>query len=150
VDNELFEKGFRCWWPISQRTVGPERVVLLAPSLYDDLSLPRRVEDLWIQHLVPKLAVEAFAVSILPGASRFDKESPDSYSSQPPSYCFCCKLRAMSDRMCSGGPCRTKRSARQFSTSSDARFLSTTRARHSRVNSSSTVKILIGRPLCVR
>ncbi len=52
----------------------PERVVLNAPSFAEHLSLPEGVEDLPVKDFVSKLAVEAFAVPVLPGAPRFDEE----------------------------------------------------------------------------
>ena len=47
----------------------------------------------------------------------------------------------LSERMCSGGPWATKRSVRQWSTSSDLSLRATTIARHRRVNSSITVSM---------
>ncbi len=58
--------------------MGPERVVLPAPTLDDDLRFPERVEDFSVQQLVPKLAVEGLDVSVLPGATRFDEKGLNS------------------------------------------------------------------------
>ena len=47
--------------------------VVVFPPLFDqDLSLAQAVEDLTVQKLVAEPGVEAFAVSVLPGAARLD------------------------------------------------------------------------------
>ena len=53
--------------PISKSAVRPSGVVVFSPSFYEDLRLSQRVEDLAIEKLVPEPAVEALAVSVLPG-----------------------------------------------------------------------------------
>ena len=60
-----------------------EVVVLVAPGLDHDPRLVERVEDLTVQELAPKLAVEALDVAVLPGRARLDEERLDAYSSQP-------------------------------------------------------------------
>ena len=50
----------------------PPRVVLHPPLLDHDLRFLQGVENLSIQALVPQLAVEAFAVAVLPGAPWLD------------------------------------------------------------------------------
>ena len=52
--------------------MGSGGVVVVAPLPNDGLGLLQAVEDLSIQKLVTQLAVEAFAVAILPGAARLD------------------------------------------------------------------------------
>ena len=56
-------------WPISKRRVWSLLVVVLAPALDDDLCLLQAEEDLAVEKLVPELAIEAFAVAVLPGAA---------------------------------------------------------------------------------
>jgi hypothetical protein len=48
-----------------------DAVVVTAPLLDEHLCFSEAVEDLAIEQLVPKLAVEGLAVAILPGAARF-------------------------------------------------------------------------------
>jgi hypothetical protein len=66
--------------------MGPEGIVLPTPALDDDLGFPERVEDLAVQQLVPKLSVEGFHVSVLPGAARLDEERLYTYSLELLSY----------------------------------------------------------------
>jgi hypothetical protein len=47
-------------------------VVVLTPILDHDLCLIERVEDFAVEQFVSQLSVEALAVAVLPGASRFD------------------------------------------------------------------------------
>ena len=60
----------------------PNRIVLPAPLLDENLGLLERIEDLPIHELVLQLAVEALIVPILPRAARFDEQGPDAYSLQ--------------------------------------------------------------------
>ena len=60
------------WRTVSEGTVRPDGVVVSPPLLDDDLSLAERVEDLAIEKFIPEAGIEAFAVSILPGGTRFD------------------------------------------------------------------------------
>jgi hypothetical protein len=52
--------------------VRPDRIVVFAPLLDDDSCFLETVEDLAIEQFVAQLAVEALAVTILPGAARRD------------------------------------------------------------------------------
>jgi hypothetical protein len=45
----------------------PDRVVMTAPALDDDLDFTERIEDLAVEELTPKAGVEAFDIAILPG-----------------------------------------------------------------------------------
>ena len=49
-------------------------VVVMAPALDENLGFEEGVEDLTVEQLVAQLAVEAFIVAILPGASGLDVE----------------------------------------------------------------------------
>jgi len=66
--------------------VRPERVVLNAPLFDQHLSLPEGVEDLSIKDFVSELAVEAFAIPVLPGAPRFDEEGSYTCSFKAAAY----------------------------------------------------------------
>lgn len=57
-----------------KHAVRPHRVVVLAPALDDDLGLLERVEDLAVEQLVAKLAVEAFIVVVLSWTPWLDVE----------------------------------------------------------------------------
>ena len=52
--------------PVSQRTVRPDRVVVLPPPLDEHLGLKQRVEGFPLEQLVPELAVEALHIAVLP------------------------------------------------------------------------------------
>jgi hypothetical protein len=47
-------------------------VVVMAPLADDDLGFFQAIEDFAVEQLIPQLAVEAFAISVLPGTSRRD------------------------------------------------------------------------------
>lgn len=47
-------------------------VVVLPPLLDDNLGFLQTVEDLAVEQLIAQFAVEAFAIAVLPRASRFD------------------------------------------------------------------------------
>ena len=55
--------------------MGSDRVVVVGPLLDEDLDFLETVEDFAIEQLVPQLAVEAFAIAVLPGAAGLDIES---------------------------------------------------------------------------
>lgn len=57
----------------------PFLVVVTASLLDDDPCLLQALKDLTVVQLVAKLADEAFAVSVLPGAARFDEQSLRAY-----------------------------------------------------------------------
>ena len=68
---------------IAQGAVGALVVVLVAPLLGEDLHLPEGIEELPVQEFVPKLAVEALNIPILPRATRCDEEGCDSHPLEP-------------------------------------------------------------------
>jgi len=67
--------------PDNQITVGPYRVVFPPTALYQDLRLLQGIENLPVEQLVPKLAVEALFVTVLPWTARFNVELFAPYSS---------------------------------------------------------------------
>ena len=60
------DDGFRRWWSVSQGTVRPDGVVVVAPFLDQDLGLSHGVEDLAVEEFIAKSGVEALALPILP------------------------------------------------------------------------------------
>lgn len=48
---------------------GPNGIVLMTPSLDDDLSFSECVKDFSVEQLIAEFAVEGLAVSVIPGAS---------------------------------------------------------------------------------
>jgi hypothetical protein len=50
----------------------PERVVLQAPAISQELSLGSHGEQLGVEELIPEAAIERFRESVLPGRSRRD------------------------------------------------------------------------------
>ena len=73
----------------------PDSVVLSAPVLDENLCLFESVEDLNIEQTIPELAVEAFTVSVLPGAAGFDEQRGGSKAAQPLTYRLGCELRSV-------------------------------------------------------
>ena len=61
----------------------PPGIVLNPPLFNDDLGFAQRIEDLAVQAFIAQLAIETFAVAILPGAARFDVERRRADSAQP-------------------------------------------------------------------
>ena len=61
----------------------PDRVVVLAPLLNDDLGFLETVEDLPVEQFVAEFSVEAFAIAILPRASGLDVEGLGTDVCQP-------------------------------------------------------------------
>src|SRR5665647_1523624 len=82
-------------WSISERRVRPNRVVVFAPLLDDDLRLLQAVEDLAVEQFVAKLPVEGFAVAVLPGAAWFNEQCLGSDLPQPVADCLGSHLRAV-------------------------------------------------------
>jgi len=60
----------RCWWSVTQCTMGPDMVIVLDPFTNNDLCLLQTIEDLPIQKVISKGAVKAFTKAIFPGAAR--------------------------------------------------------------------------------
>jgi len=69
--------------PVSQRRVWPYLVVMLPPVFDYDLRLFQCVEDFAVEQLVAQLSIEAFAIAILPRASRLDVGSVGSDGCNP-------------------------------------------------------------------
>ena len=63
--------------------MGPDGVVVVAPLLDEDLGFLEAAEDFAIEQLVPQLAVEAFAIAVLPVAARLDVEGFGPHACQP-------------------------------------------------------------------
>ena len=52
-------------WPVVERRVRPDRVVVLSPLLDDDLCFSQAVEDFTIKQFITELPVERLAVAVL-------------------------------------------------------------------------------------
>jgi len=68
---------------VAQRRVRPDSVEVDAPAFGQHTQFLHRVEDLSIQELIPQLRVEALAMAIFPGRTRFDIQRFRSPSIQP-------------------------------------------------------------------
>ena len=68
-----WQEGLWCRWPIAKRSMRPDGVVVIAPSLDQHLRLRQIVEDFPIQQLVPELTVEALVVAVLPRRAGLDE-----------------------------------------------------------------------------
>ena len=52
--------------PVSERAVGPDRVVLPSPPFCQYLRLFESVENLAVEQFIPQLPVEALVIAVLP------------------------------------------------------------------------------------
>jgi len=68
---------------------------MVAPLLDDDTSLLQTVEDFPVEALVAQLAVEGFAIAILPGTAGLDVERLYSERCEPTAHDLCSHLRAV-------------------------------------------------------
>ena len=60
---------FWCRRLVSERRVGPDRVVVASPAFDDDLGLAQSVEDLSIEQLIAKACIEALdTIALVTGA----------------------------------------------------------------------------------
>src|SRR5579863_6972335 len=79
----LPQDGLRRRWPIAQRGMRPNRVVVHSPLLDHHLGLLQRIEDLALQAFILQLAVEALTVSVLPGTTGLDVQRLRAHRRQP-------------------------------------------------------------------
>ena len=82
-------------WPVVERRVRPDRVVVLAPLLDDDLCFSQAVEDFTIKQFITELAVERLAVAVLPRAAWFDEQGFGPDLRQPAAHDLCRHLSAV-------------------------------------------------------
>jgi hypothetical protein len=82
----------RCWGFISQRRVRPDGVVVDPPAFGQHTQFLGRVEDLPVQELISKFAVERFAVAVLPWSARLDVQSLCSGVGKPFPQILCNEL----------------------------------------------------------
>jgi hypothetical protein len=75
------------------------------PHLDDYLRLFKRIENLSVQTFIPQLAVEGFAVSLLPRTAGFDKQRLRAHRLQPGSDTPRGISAPLSERTSSGTPC---------------------------------------------
>src|ERR671912_1193787 len=79
-------------WDIAEGRVRPDRIVVPAPCLDDDLGLLERVEDLAVEQLVPEFRVKALDVAVLPWAAWGDIDGLCAYSRDPALDCLAGEL----------------------------------------------------------
>ena len=87
--------GCRGRWPIAQRAVRPNCVVLPTPPFDQDLCFRQRVEDLAVEQFVAQLPVERFDIPVLPGTPRLDEQRLHLQGVQPQPDARGRKLRAV-------------------------------------------------------
>ena len=75
--------------------MGSDGVVVVAPLLDENLGFPEAVEDFTVKQFVSQLAVEAFAISILPGAARLDVKCLGTHTRKPAPHDLGGHLRAV-------------------------------------------------------
>src|ERR1700757_29386 len=109
----VYHPRLGCWWSVAQRGVRSGGVVADAPAFGQHTQFLDRVEEFSVEELIAQLAVERFAVAVLPRRAGFDVQ------------CFCASISAshlrrsfatnsgpLSERRCSGIPRITITSAR--------------------------------------
>src|SRR5579875_1274630 len=92
------EPCFWCWWPIPQRRVRPNCVVVDAPAFGQHAQFLQRVENLSIQKLIPELRVERLAIAVFPWRARFDIQCLRARVDQPLTQVFGYELGAVAPR----------------------------------------------------
>ena len=90
-----WQDGLWCQWPVAERTMRPDGVVVIVPSLDQHFRLRQIVEDFPIQQLVPELAVEALVVAVLPWRAGLDLERLHADTRQPVPHRLCGELAAI-------------------------------------------------------
>lgn len=75
--------------------MGPDRIVMTAPSLDENLSLVERRELLTFKQLVAELGVEALAIAILPRRAWLDVERLHTDPIEPTAHVASDELRAI-------------------------------------------------------
>src|ERR671913_1579939 len=79
-------------WDVAEGRVWPDRVVVPAPCLDDDLGLLERIEDLAVEQLVAELRVKALDEAVLPWAAWGDIDGLCAYSRDPALDCLAGEL----------------------------------------------------------
>ena len=74
--------------------MGSDGVVVVAPLLNEYLDFLEAAEDFAVEQFVPQLAVEAFAIAVLPGTARRDVKRLHPNPGQPFLDGYGNKLRA--------------------------------------------------------
>ncbi len=121
------------------------------PPLFDqDLSFAQAVEDLTVEQLVSDPAVEAFTISVLPRAARFDVSRLGANGGDPVSDRLGDKFRPIVRTYELGAPRSMNRSVRTSITSVEFSFRSTLIAKHSRLYSSRMFSVRKALPSSVR
>jgi len=110
----------------------------------------QRSKELPVQQFIPEFAVEAFIISILPWAARFNIERFDFHFIQPAFYRFGRKFCTVITADMIRQPRVINKSSKASRTSPLLSLRFVTMAKHSRVYSSITVSILKDRPSWVR
>src|SRR5215470_2585346 len=123
---------------------------MASPALDDDLGLAQSVEDLAVEQLIAKAGVEALDVAVLPRAAPLDVGGLGTGSRDPFLHGLGDELRSIVGPDVSGNARRMNRSDRTSITSIALSLRATRIARHSWVNSSSTLSIRYLRPSWVR
>ena len=73
-----------------------------------------RCEDFHVQQRVSEFRVEALAIAFFPRTARLDISVLTPVRASQPRTFFAMNSGPLSERICSGGPCSTKISARQL------------------------------------
>ena len=138
----------RCWRLVAQRAVRPLLVVFYPPR--GDLlpRVPQVFKPIHVQAFIPQLAVETFHVPVLLRLSRLDVHQRDLLLDAPRQKMPAGELRSVvaDESPAVSSPRRGWLSSSRV-TRRLAILVSTSRAGHSRVYSSSTVSTRIARPL---
>jgi hypothetical protein len=75
----------------------PVNIVLLPPPFRSSPGLLKGIENLPVEHLISKLCIERFVVSILSRASRFEEQGLDADPTKPVPDRLSSKIRSLFD-----------------------------------------------------
>ena len=123
--------------------MGSDLVVTLAPVFDSDLRIDSVLEPLHPETLVPELSVEAFVGLVLPGLAGVDRCRLDAGLAQPLQHSSRYELGTVVGAKIVGAPRTLTHFDRTSITRGERMLPATSIARHSRVNSSITVRHLI-------
>ena len=90
-----WQGGLWLRWLVAKRTMRPDGVVVIAPSLDQHLRLRQIIEDFPIQQPFLELAVEALVVAVLPRRAALDVVRLHADTRQPVPHLLCGELAAI-------------------------------------------------------
>ena len=80
---------------IAQGAVGPDSVVMVAPTLNQDLGFAQRVEDLAVEQLNLEAGIKTLTIAVFPGSAWGDKSDFGADGPNPSTHLLGYKFRAI-------------------------------------------------------